>query len=674
MALVSCEVKGSQLELFLQEQDGSITRVKRPHQPWMICPVKRDGLWVELEGRGHYRFIKKYKDKEEFWREYRSVGDKFAIFDDREAALALASFNYYKGLKPKAVSVLAFDLETRSLAFDKASRILLISNTYRSGDRVERKLFAYDEYESQGDMISAWCRWVRAKDPSIVVGHNIFGFDLPYLRHVAQFSGVKLDLGRDGSAIQFDRHSSNFRKDQAQSISFTNARIYGRELVDTLFLAIKSRKYDSYGLKAIIKTEGLERDDRQHFEAAQIGKLYKDPTEWAKIKRYAVHDADDSLALWDKYGPPFFFLSQQIPKTFQQIVNSASGSQINSFLVRPYLTLGHSLPKASEVGAFEGAISIGNPGRYRNCVKFDVASLYPSIMLEYQIFNQEKDPKGHFIEMLERFTVERLAMKAKAKADHDQEAQAISDAYKIIINSGFGFMGAGGLNFNSPEHAQAVTAKGREILTKAIEWSKLWSLILVNADTDSITVCKGDQSPIDETERASLLESMNSIFPSRIRWEDDGYYDCVLVTKAKNYVLKSGDKVKYKGNSLLAPMKEPALREFISRVVDALLSGATDIQEVEAEYIKEIESPWLDIKRWASRRSITEAVLDPARTNERRVLEAIDGTDYQAGDKINVYFTESGALKLAEHWAGDHDKKRLIQKLKKTKAIFKGVL
>src|ERR1044072_6629508 len=60
-------------------------------------------------------------------------------------------------------------------------------------------------------------------------------------------------------------------------------------------------------------------------------------------------------------------------------------------------------------------------------------------------------------------------------------------------------------------------------------------------DTDSIIFSKRDGSEISEQEQQSILDKVNSLFPDKIKFEDDGYYPSVIVFKAKNYVLFGGN-------------------------------------------------------------------------------------------------------------------------------------
>lgn len=675
--VVSCEVSNDTVTLFLQDIDGRIETKELPYKHWLLSCKQKDESWMPLEGDQYYKYIKFFDSKSALWN--ARTGDKkdyWKPYDDKESAMQISGFTYYKGLKLSEVSVLAFDIEATGLEHNRDSKVLLISNTFRCGDHIEKRLFSYDEYPTQGKMLIAWANWVRSMNPSIILGHNIYGYDLPYMAYCGLKDGVELRLGRDGSAIKFDDYESKFRKDGSQFLHYHNASIYGREVIDTMHLSIKydaaARKYESYALKKIITQEGLERVGRQHYDASKISRNYKDPSEWSKIKDYARDDADDALALWDRMGSAYFYLARAIPKSFQSIINGATGSQLNSFLVRSYLSIGHSIPQASEAVEFEGAISIGNPGVYRNVFKVDVASLYPSIMMEYKIYDREKDPLAHLQQTVKFFTEERLANKARAKETGDRYYKDVEQAQKIVINSLYGLLGASGLNFNSPSNGALVTRHGRDILGTAMKWADELGFKLVNADTDSIAIC-GSTITINDSNRKELLSYINKLFPSGIKWEDDGLYDSVLVLKAKNYVLKNAGQVKMKGSALKATLKEKALKEFITRMLDSLLNQDGQTLSIYNQYVKEILT-LKDITRWSSKKTITDKVMNPQRENEAKVYRALSGSNYVEGDKVYMYFTKDDELKLQENWNGDHCPIRLLEKLHSTLLVFETVL
>lgn len=470
--IVGIEVNDNIAEIFLANGDVVIASNRR----WILSNESHGRDWVKLDGSLHYQYGKTYKEDKYYYGDKKALKDAdiFTIADPKESFMVRSGHTYFKNLQPKDLSVLSFDIETTGLKHDENSKILIISNTFRKNGNTIRHMFTFDEYETQGELLMSWCAWVRNLNPDIIVGHNIYTYDLPYMAFIASCEGIAMHLGKDVSPIKFFPYESFKRIDGNRKQAYNKCRIFGREVIDTMFLSINydvSHKYESYALKKIIAHEGLEVANRQFYDAATIKDNYTNSEEWNKIKAYAEHDADDSLALYDLMAPAFFYLTQSVPKSFQSIIEGASGSQINSMMIRSYLQIGHSLPKATDVMPFEGAISWGGPGIYKNVIKWDVASLYPSIMIEYNIYDKVKDPKAHMSEILKIFTEQRLRYKKLAKETGLKYYDDMQAAGKICINSMFGFMGAPGLNFNYVEGAALVTKYGREILNKAIEWS-----------------------------------------------------------------------------------------------------------------------------------------------------------------------------------------------------------
>lgn len=473
--IVSIEIDNDKAIIFT-EKDGVVSTEKVPHRFWLLCNERLDLTWVKMNGDQHYKYGKQFDNyfKLKNERERYEGKDFYTIYNAVEGLMAKDGFSYYKGMTVEDVSILSFDIETNGLVQNEDSRVFLISNTFRKNGEITRRLFSYEDYADDGDMIADWCEWVRTVNPSILTGHNIYGFDLPYLQHTATLHDKKLLLGRNKSTVKFGKNESKFRVDGSRELHYFKAQVYGREIVDTMFLAYKydiGRKYASYGLKSIIKAEGLEKLDRTFYEAGTIKDHYQNPVEWAKIKQYAEEDGDDALTLFDLMVPPFFYMAQMIPKPFQLINESATGSQLNSLMVRGYLQNKHSIPKADEAVPFEGALSNGFPGIYRNCLKFDVASLYPSIMLQYEVYSREKDPDANMLTFLKFLRSERLKNKKLAKETGEEKYKHLDGSLKILLNSLYGFMGSPGLPYNFPQGAAEVTKKGREILMTAMEWA-----------------------------------------------------------------------------------------------------------------------------------------------------------------------------------------------------------
>lgn len=196
---------------------------------------------------------------------------------------------------------------------------------------------------------------------------------------------------------------------------------------------------------------------------------------------------------------------------------------------------------------------------------------------------------------------------------------------------------------------------------------------LVNCDTDSITICKPDGSPFSKEELKTFLDELNSLFPEKLVWEDDGYYETLIVLKAKNYIMYDGKKISIKGSGLKSSKNEPAIKEFHMEIVNAMIKGETNYTEIYNKYVKEILDV-KDIKRWSSKKTLTQKVFESPRPNESKIRDAIVGTEYVEGDKIYVFFKEDESLCLAEHFDGDYNKDRLFNRLFSASKLFSKVI
>lgn len=236
----------------------------------------------------------------------------------------------------------------------------------------------------------------------------------------------------------------------------------------------------------------------------------------------------------------------------------------------------------------------------------------------------------------------------------------------------------------------------------------MYNFILVNNDTDSVTVCKPDQSPWTEDEQQQFIDNVNNQFPQLIKFSHDGYFNKIIVVKSKNYILYDGKKIKTKGSSIRDQKKEPALREMMDKFIDAMLFDRTDtLVDIYHSYIHEALNV-KDIKRWSMKKTITESILKckgwteedilskRLRKNETDVWDAIKHLDdLQAGGKVYCYPTvlsssvetkeykngntkekvsQITGLKTIDLWTGDENKEKLIERVYDTVSIFASVI
>lgn len=471
--IVSIEVV--QDELWLFKSNGDIE--KRPMKYWLLSKTMLTRGSKRLNGKQHYRYIttfnskKEYDKKRSMWRNK----DIYCIWDNVEAAMVYYGITMFKGMKVEDLKVLSFDIEGAGLEHDDDSEVFMISNTIKQNGKVVTKVhFRLDNYENSGQMLDDWCKFVQSENPDIINGHNIFGYDLSYMNHVAKMRGTRLNLGRDGSAARFGTKPRKYRVDGSNEWDYINCKIFGRHVIDGMFLSVKydiGRNYPNWKLKDIAEYEGLVKEGRQFYDAALISRNWHIPEEREKIVAYGIDDSDDSSNLFYLHIPSFFYMAQSIAKPFQTIINGASGAWLNSIMVRSYLQLGESVAKANEPEYVAGGMSYGCAGVYSNVSKWDAKSYYPSTVLAFDIYDKEKDPNAHYLEMVRYFTLKRFEQKRLHKETGDSYYDDLQASSKVFINSAYGLLGTAGLNYNSFENAQLITKCCRAGLQKCIIWA-----------------------------------------------------------------------------------------------------------------------------------------------------------------------------------------------------------
>jgi DNA polymerase elongation subunit (family B) len=224
--------------------------------------------------------------------------------------------------------------------------------------------------------------------------------------------------------------------------------------------------------------------------------------------------------------------------------------------------------------------------------------------------------------------------------------------------------------------------------------------LLTVVDTDSVAIVKPDMSPFTEEEQQALINEINSHFPEKIRYAHDGYFERLIVLKAKNYIMYDGKKIKLKGSGIRDQKKEPALREMLDKMIEDLIhNNGQTLRQIYLNTIREALNPQ-DIKRWAQKKTVTKSITSckdnaEARRNESVVWDAIKDKQKQEGDKVYIYpailgsTTESTTykngrvkekiiyqvgLKVVEDYNNDHNVDKLVSRVWDTLQILANVI
>lgn len=662
---------------------NELVREQRSFRPWILLDsledlkhvgsdLQHDGdndaryTWRELEGAGELRYLvrgpsgRMLRDAVvrgasmrlgEPLRQLRDRGDvTFLMLPPDEQFLVESGCAYFREFTFDKLRRLQFDLETTGLD-PRRNKIFMIAVRNPDGT-VELLEAANRSPAAESDLIRRFVEHVAVQDPDVIENHNLHGFDLPFLAERASQLNVPLTLGRMGMKL---RHRAARR---GVVIEGTDRRrrfvAPGREMIDTMDAVLRydfsTRELPGHGLKAVARHFGLAGPERELIRGDQIYATYR--TDPDRVRRYAGADVEEVAGLARLLGGAAFALARFAPRRYERLADAgAATGVIDPMLVRAYLRSGRALP-AHHAG--DGTVHTGAAlflfasGAAQRVVKADVASLYPSLMRTYRI-GPSSDSLGALLAIVDRFTDERLRAKALAKRSPEGSAErhtadATSAAMKIVINSAYGYLAAGGLTRFADVHAaNDITRRGRELLSKLCSEIASRGATLLEADTDGVYFAV-PKTWIEEDERR-LVSEVAALLPPLVSLEFEGRYQAMLSHEPKNYALLHYDgSLTLRGvafrSSRAEPFGEAFLREAVRRL---LLNDIEGVRALYVETIKALRARAVPTRQLASRVRLTkdrEHYLQARETRRELAYEALLATrerTWSRGDKVRVY-------------------------------------
>lgn len=414
-------------------------------------------------------------------------------------------------------------------------------------------------------------------DPDTIEGHNLFKFDLDYLRQRAKRHKVPCAWGRFGQRAKF---RASRLKVAERWVDFPRCDLPGRTVIDTYLLVqlhdITARELQSYGLKEVAIYFGAttDEDGRTYLAGDRIAAAYREDRE--TFLAYLGDDLRETAGVADVLLPTYFEQTKTFPILFQEATLRGTTGKIDLLFLEDYYHARRACPVPPEIAPFEGGYTRSfQEGVFRHVLHFDVASLYPSLLLLLDR-NPRNDPLGVFIPLLRRLRTYRLKYKQIARTgptpEERAEAQARQASFKILINSFYGYLGFSGARFGDGELAAEVTRRGRELLQQLIEGFAAEGATILEADTDGIYL--SSEAYFDRP--GDLLAKVEKLLPAGIELEHDGRYDAMWCYKAKNYALREGDKVILRGSALRSRGIEPFLKGLTWHLIRYLLGLAPE--------------------------------------------------------------------------------------------------
>jgi DNA polymerase I len=489
-------------------------------------------------------------------------------------------------------------------------------------------------------------------NPDVLEGHNIFKFDLDYLRHRCRRYKLPCAWGRYGARAVF---RSSKLKVAERWIDFTRCDIPGRAIVDTYLLVqlydITTREITSYGLKDVAIYFGItdETDERTYLRGDEIQHVFR--TDRPRFCAYLEDDLRETAGLAAQLLPTYFEQTRTFPTLLQEATLRGATSKIDLLFLEEYYHARQACPTPPEVQPFEGGYTRSfQEGVFRHVLHFDVASLYPSLLLAIGR-NPRNDSLGVFVPLLRRLREYRLKYKLLARtapeAEERAEAQARQASFKILINSFYGYLGFSGARFGDGELAAEVTRRGRELLQTLIDEFARHGCTILEADTDGIYL----SSPEHYERPEALLDLVAGVLPDGIELEYDGRYTAMFCYKAKNYALYDGTKITLRGSALRSRGIEPFLKQLSDQLIHFLVGASPESPLVRWEdYRKRLATRAVPVAELAKSETLSQApetyerfIADGGKPRRAAAEAALQlKVRPRMGERVTYYITPKG--------------------------------
>lgn len=275
------------------------------------------------------------------------------------------------------------------------------------------------KFQKEFQLLMAFSNLVIQKNPQLLLGYNIFKFDIPFMYKRAIEQHIHDDFVRYGCT----RDKCKLESIKWSSSAFSNQEmnfldLQGRMTIDLLTLIQRDFNLDSYKLDSVAeKFIGSKKDPLNHLDIFMCYELgIKESTKGiskslALVGKYCVKDSILVLELFEKmqywYSLTEMAKICQVPHSHLFLYGQQLKvfSQVYKYCYNNNIVVESGNFKTSEEDFCAGAsVLTPEPGLYENVVSFDFASLYPSIIISHNIDfttlvrfeDEEKLPKDTF--------------------------------------------------------------------------------------------------------------------------------------------------------------------------------------------------------------------------------------------------------------------------------------
>jgi len=458
--------------------------------------------------------------------------------------------------KMPKMRIMAFDTEV--VEENGEENIIMISIVDNRGFK---KLLTYKKIDSDNievlenekEMIRRFVQIVKERNPNIIVGYNTDRFDFLKLDEKAKAYGILLTLGRDERPLIFRRRGR-----------ISSAQIRGRVHIDLYDFVehILAPNLTSEVLTLDMVSKEILGKGKEKIKWKEIEKAWETNKGLEKVAEYCNNDAKLTLMLADHILPIVFEIckvTSLIPFDASRVTYS---QLVEALLVRRAYELGEialNRPKHDEVQRRKmaepytgGYVHPPKKGIHENIALFDFQSLYPSIIVTFNISPETLDcnhreckknkvpdedhyfctkRKGFIPIVLEEVIKKRIAVKRQMKKAEGMKRKDLNNkqfALKILANSFYGYLGYASSRWYSRVCAKSAASFGRFFIKKVIKMAEDDGFEVLYGDTDSLFLKVKTKKQAKE-----FLKKVNNSLPGIMELDFKGIYKRGIFIEAK---------------------------------------------------------------------------------------------------------------------------------------------
>ncbi|MBD64983.1 MAG: hypothetical protein CME62_07230 [Halobacteriovoraceae bacterium] len=465
-------------------------------------------------------------------------------------------------------------------------------------------------FTTESQLLTRFIEYFQLIDPDIILGWHVIGFDLMFLERRCQKFGLGLNLGRDGSAIQLIE-----RKGIGYFANCTGRIVLdGPPTLRACFYKFKNFKLETVASEVLGRGKDIASDENK---VDEIESRFKNDK--MALAKYNILDSELVTSLFQKLAILELYAARvRICGLLMDRLNVSTAAF--DFLYLPFLhRQGFVAPNRLDIerddSAKGGMVIEPTGGLHQNVYVFDFKSLYPSIMMTFQICPLGKvfedtdpihTPEGYQYSRTKTILPEIIKnlMQKREEAKRDKNVY-LSQAIKILMNSFYGILGSSRCRFYHSDHPRAITTTGHYILTESKKFLEAHQLKVIYGDTDSLFI-KGD---IPDPE--SLAREVNNHLTKRLKdqfsvlselvFEFEEMFSKIYFSQArsgegvakKRYCgLKNGELV-FTGMEAVRSDWTELAKNFQRQLYQKFFDGV-ELEEYIKEFIKSLEAGFYD--------------------------------------------------------------------------------